>query len=72
MSNFPKPKIRRDRRKYHIVLEFEDNGETFLVVKYFGIYKQWWHYEIWDKYDIEFHKGRDRVVKHRKPKNTGK
>jgi len=38
--------------KYHIVLSFVDNAQTFYVVKYFGIHKQWWHYEIWNKYDL--------------------
>lgn len=32
--------------KYHIVLEFEDNGNKYIVFKYYGRYKQWWHYQI--------------------------
>ncbi len=37
-----------DGYKYHVVCSFTDNGETFYVVKYYGKYQQWWHYEIWD------------------------
>lgn len=70
MNNYLKPRRSITTRKYHIVLEFEDNGETFTVVKYYGVYKQWWHYEVWNKYDLEFHREHDKVVRHRKPKNT--
>lgn len=35
----------RDRR-YHLVLSFEDNGQQYYILKYYGRYKQWWHYEV--------------------------
>ena len=43
--------FRYNDRKYHLVLSFEDNGRMYYVVKYFGRYKQWWHYEVisWDE-----------------------
>lgn len=45
------------RYKYHIVAAFYD-GENMYVVKYFGKYKQWWHYEVYSesalKCKIEF------------------
>ena len=33
---------------YHVVLSFQDseNEDTMYVVKYYGKYKQWWHYEV--------------------------
>ena len=42
--------------KYHVVLSFTDNAETYYVVKYFGKYKQWWHYEIWSADDSRIEK----------------
>ena len=41
-------KTGHDRRLYH-VCGFADNGKA-IVWKYYGIYKQWWHYEV-DNYD---------------------
>lgn len=63
----PNRSIRPGEYKYHLVLTFEDNGEIFYVVKYYGIHKQWWHYEIWDSWTMSFNKERGyRIVKHRK------
>lgn len=39
--------------KYHHVTDFVDNGEVFVVVKYYGKRLQWWHYEVWDKDEYE-------------------
>jgi len=65
----PKKTIRQGDYKYHLVLSFEDNGNTFYVVKYYGRYKQWWHYEIWDKWTMDFNKKHGyKIVKHRKRK----
>ena len=33
-------------RRYHLVLPFEDNGQQYYILKYYGRYKQWWHYEV--------------------------
>ena len=44
-TNAPKT-FRYQDRLYHTVLQFEDNGETFYVVKFYGKYHQWWHYEV--------------------------
>ena len=52
----PQKSIHPRQYKYHIVLSFEDNGMTFYVVKYFGIHKQWWHYEIWESWEMEDNK----------------
>ena len=35
-----------NRRKYHIVLLFEDCGERYMVVKTWNKYRQWWSYSI--------------------------
>lgn len=32
--------------KYHYVTSIEDCGSTQHVLKWFGRYKQWWHYEV--------------------------
>lgn len=47
--------FRYQDRKYHRVLTFEDNGGTFHVVKFFGKYKQWWHYEIMSDLEYKLH-----------------
>ncbi len=61
----PKPTRKARDYKYHIVLEFNDNGDTFYVVKYYGIHKQWWHYEIWDSWTMAFNKERGyKIVEH--------
>ena len=63
----PKKSVKLGDYKYHIVLSFEDNGDTFFVVKYYGRYKQWWHYEVWDEWTMDYNKKRGyRIVKHRK------
>lgn len=53
--------FRYDGYLYHVVLSFNDNGETFYVVKYYGKYRQWWHYDVWDsfEYDIRIRKIED-------------
>lgn len=70
MTNFkPKRSIPQSGYKYHIVLSFNDAGQTFFVVKYYGKYKQWWHYEIWDEGTLSFNKAHGyRIVKHRTKK----
>ena len=66
-KNFkPKPTKRQRDYKYHVVLSFIDHDETYFVVKYYGIYKQWWHYEVWDSYSMELNKKSGyKIVKHR-------
>jgi len=39
-------KYRAHDRLYHVVMSFTDCGDLFYVVKYYGRYKQWWHYEV--------------------------
>lgn len=70
MNTFkPKRSIRLGEYKYHLVLSFEDQGETYYVVRYYGIHKQWWHYEVWDSWTMAFNKERGyRIVKHRSKK----
>jgi len=41
-------RIYNKKIKYHIVKIFEDDKNTIVVIKFFGIYKRWWHYETWD------------------------
>ena len=55
--------------KYHLVLSFEDQGKTYYVVRYYGLHKQWWHYEIWDEWTMAFNKKSGyKIVKHRSKK----
>ena len=70
MTSFSLKKTYRPRDyKYHLVLSFQDNGETFFVVKYYGKYKQWWHYEIWDEETFSYNKEHGyKIVKHRDKK----
>ena len=66
VTQWPRKPMKR-KYKYHVVLEFEDNGEKFTVVKYFGIHKQWWHYEVLDEMELSFRKKAGfKVVRHRK------
>ena len=39
-------KYRYHDRLYHVVMHFTDDGNLMYIVKYFGRYKQWWHYEV--------------------------
>ena len=39
-----------DKRKYHVI--HNDEVEKIVVVKYYGIHKRLWHYEIWDYLQI--------------------
>lgn len=39
-------KYRRDERLYHVVMHFTDCGDLMYVVKFYGRYRQWWHYEV--------------------------
>ena len=65
----PRRSIRPYEYKYHLVLSFEDKGEIFYVVRYYGIYKQWWHYEIWGSWTMAFNKKNGyKIVKHRSKK----
>lgn len=69
----PKRSIMPNEYKYHLVLSFEDNGNVFYVVKYYGRYKQWWHYEIWDSWTMDWKKKRGcKIVKHRAKKEDEK
>lgn len=70
MTTFkPKRSIRSNEYKYHLVLSFEDKGDIFYVVRYYGIHKQWWHYEIWDSWTMAFNKEHGyKIVKHRNTK----
>ena len=66
----PQRSIRAREYKYHLILSFEDNGKVFYVVKYYGIHKQWWHYEIWDEWTMNYNKTHGyKVVKHRRKRN---
>ena len=41
-------KFRYKRYLYHVVDKCDDNGTILIVAKYFGKYKQWWHYEVFE------------------------
>lgn len=40
-----KLKYHYNERLYHYVTTIEDNGLKVHIVKYFGKYRRWWHYE---------------------------
>jgi hypothetical protein len=50
---------RGDKRKYHIVSIIDEPQDKMIVYKFYGIHKQWWHYEIESKYvmDLSFDSG---------------
>ena len=69
----PRRSIRPYEYKYHLVTSFEDKGDVFYVVRYYGIYKQWWHYEIRDSWTMAFNKEHGyKIVKHRSKKEDEK
>jgi hypothetical protein len=37
---------KNDFHKYHLVGILENEPQPQVIYKYFGRYKQWWHYEI--------------------------
>jgi hypothetical protein len=43
---------KNDFRKYHIVGFLENEEIPQIIYKYFGRYKQWWHYEVEALYDF--------------------
>jgi len=44
-------------RKYHVIAVLDDekgNREGVLyVVKYYGLFEKWWHYEVWSAFDYD-------------------
>jgi len=40
--------------KYHLAGFFFDEGTDFYIVKYYGKYRQWWHYEIITRYEFYY------------------
>lgn len=38
--------MKNDPRKYHVVSILDKEDKPQIVYKYFGVHKQWWHYEI--------------------------
>ena len=46
-------KFRYQGYLHHVVDKCNDNGTTLIVVKYFGKYKKWWHYDIMEADDFE-------------------
>jgi len=40
-------------RKYHVVAVVVDGDELIYVLKYFGLHKQWWHYEVMEHQRFE-------------------
>lgn len=65
----PKKSIRPREIKYHVVISFRDNGETFFVVKYYNRYNGWWSYEVWDEFVMDFNtQSGYKIVKQKKEK----
>ena len=46
-------KFRYQGYLYHVVDKCDDNGTILIIVKYFGKYKKWWHYEILEADDFD-------------------
>lgn len=46
--------FRYQDQKYHLVQTIEDDGKTFYIVKFYGKYRQWWHYEIWSEDEYQY------------------
>lgn len=51
--------FRYDGRKYHIIGhcydEDKDGKKLIYIVKFFGKYKQWWHYEVMTSEEFDWH-----------------
>ena len=47
-------------------MTFEDCGEVFVVVKYYGKRKRWWHYEVWSLFEYNLKTGKERKLNRRK------
>ena len=52
-----KPKMtfyeKNDRRKYHVVAVLDEPQGKQVVCKFYGLHKQWWHYEVKSKHEID-------------------
>ena len=44
----------KDRRKYHVIARIKDRGEYVIVYKFYGIYKQWWHYKVEEEWKLNY------------------
>lgn len=53
---FDQPAYRPIARLIHVVSVFEHQGKTLAVGGFYGVIKQWWHYEIIDALDAELNK----------------
>lgn len=40
-------------RKYHVVLNFRDNGDFLYVVKWYARTEKEWKYECWSAFDYD-------------------
>lgn len=42
-----------EERKHHVVAVCKDGDNLIYVLKYFGIHKRWWHYEVMEHWRLE-------------------
>lgn len=42
------------KTKIHIIKIIKDNGKKLIVYKWYGLRKQWWHYELEKEYMFKF------------------
>jgi len=45
--------MKNDRRKYHVVKVITLDNIDFVIYKYYGIHKKWWHYKLERLEDIQ-------------------
>ena len=55
-------KFRYQGYLYHVLCVCGDNDTTLIIVKYFGKYKKWWHYEIMEADRFEELVGNGRIT----------
>jgi len=51
-----KLRLKRNNRDYlaHVVAVFRHRGWHRIVCAYYGVHKQWWHYEVFQLFDAEY------------------
>ena len=54
-----------ENRKCYIVTHLENEKNPQIVYKFYGKYKQWWHYEIIDSDSFKWYEEREMITKKR-------
>lgn len=52
-----------EERKHHVVASIMDGDKLIYVLKYFGIHRRYWHYEVMEHWRLEMKLDYDIVTK---------